>query len=309
MSDNVVLSKHFDSLASAIQRCLSAGYAPTAYIPAGESSVLDTMPSTTDGGMWYELEGNVPVIKMHLKNWDLKVNETPLLDSQLVVDLYAGGERLDGYIFKDLAGGTWNFEGTPSSNPDTSIGLYPYVKSEYRAQAKGTDYYVRPFIFDSSSKYLVRSGDFILGDRFTIGFWYASFNAGTLMRFYTSDSTEFFTISLQNDSSATSMIKFGFNLSGITYTTDSIPSFNDGSCSHFEINYNDGTLLFFNNGQFVSSVSASFPKTTFSRLVLGSLSAADGSSCFGDLKIYKDIVLHSSAETSFTPTYLPRLID
>ena len=65
MSDNVVLAKHFDSLAAAVQRYMSAGFVPIAGVPAGSSVVLDTVPATVDGGLWYELEAGSPVVKFN----------------------------------------------------------------------------------------------------------------------------------------------------------------------------------------------------------------------------------------------------
>ena len=300
MSDNVVLSKHFDSLASAIQRCLSAGYAPTAYIPAGHESVIDNVASTVDGGMWYEVEGHTPIIKMHYCNCAIQVNPTPVIDGYLVVNFF--GLASPDKLFMDLAGGSWATAGRLAPIP-----AWPHFDSAYLNTDYGNAIY--EIYFSRSGVTLTRTGDLEFGSTdFTISFWYDNRDNPVYLRFYTADGTEAFTVFSNTDSSDTSVITFGVKYLSNTYTFASVTHPTSVYAHHCEINYNHSAkeLSFFNNGNFVSAATAELAETTFNKLVLGlPEGSTDEAYQIGELKIYNGIALHSSSSANFTPTCNP----
>ena len=296
MSDNVVLSKHFDSLASAIQRCLSAGYAPTAYIPAGESSVLDTVPSTTDGGMWYELEGNVPVFKMHYGDYDFIVNLSIPRELTFLIDLRAKANSDLSYY--DTRGNTW----------EKKVSLLDAIKP-FNSTASNADLEV--FVFESND-YLTREGAITLGNKdFTIGFWHKSTAntddaQTTFTRFYDSSDNEvisvFETLTPSTTGYPTSVN--GINFAGTSYT---FPSFQvpevDGVHVEFNYSYSSHELKFFYNGTLIGTVGANLPTVTTARQVIGIPSGTTSYAfMLGEFQLYNGLALHSS---DFTPTYTP----
>ena len=57
--------------------------------------VLDTIPATIDGGMWYEVVNGEPVIKFHCGSNNYQLSPTLiLLDPQLSIDLESGSEDI-----------------------------------------------------------------------------------------------------------------------------------------------------------------------------------------------------------------------
>jgi len=303
MSDNVVLSKHFDSLASAIQRCLSAGYAPTAYIPAGHESVIDNVASTVDGGMWYEVNGNIPTLKMHYGNRDYVVNLLINNDAYLVTDLNFRrryvidedtGELVpSGGQCSDLCGGTWT--------QSWSGGGMDVFTAPNGTLFLGIDLSYKGYT-------LTQNEDFNLGGQdFTISFWYklgAMANGERkFFTMYSGSSSADFVIYFSVDSTRSSL-QPGVKLFGSTYLSDTVTTAVENA--HFELDYvhETNSLKLFINGELNYTISHAVPLTTFNPLVLGIPSDDSGDSTSGisiaEFKIYNGIALHAD---NFTPTY------
>lgn len=295
MSDNVVLSKHFDSLASAIQRCLSAGYAPTAYIPAGHESVIDNVASAVDGGMWYEVDGKVPTLKMHYGDYDFVVNLSIPRELTFLIDLRAKANSDLSYY--DTRGNTWEKTG----------GLLDMIKP-FNSTASNADLEV--FMFESN-EYLTREGAITLGGKdFSIGFWHRgilnAFNAQTTFtRFYNSAGSEVISVfeNLTPASTLSTSVN-GINFAGTTYTFPAV-QVPDADGVHVEFNYLHSTneLKFFYNGTLVSTIEANLPATTTARQVIGIPSGTTSYPfMLGEFQLYNGLALHSA---DFTPTYTP----
>lgn len=62
--------------------------------------VLDTVPATVNGGMWYELDNGEPVMKFHYGSCNYLLTPTvESLDPQLSIDLESGSEDItSGWI-------------------------------------------------------------------------------------------------------------------------------------------------------------------------------------------------------------------
>ena len=70
MSDNLIREKHLTSLGSAVKNYVDNNF-------SGGGS-LDTVPSSVDGGLWYELSNSAPVLKFY--QGGLTYSLTPTLD-------------------------------------------------------------------------------------------------------------------------------------------------------------------------------------------------------------------------------------
>lgn len=299
MSDNVVLSKHFDSLASAIQRCLSAGYAPTAYIPAGHESVIDNVASTVDGGIWYEHSAAGPIIKFHDKNVNFRINVVPKLDAALVVYLHF--HQSGNPAFEDNCKGNWE------CNDNLSSSIIPLIPLDLGQASTG--YYSFGFLLGNGSNTLTRSGDLVLGSSFTINFW--GWISGTLptvttpfARFYTTSGDEALNLFCWRESSD-SATKIG-----VTYNNESyeftLPESDNSGASNFEFGFQPSGITFFFNGELQSTVSANIRETTYTSLILGMKDVSKSYNILvGELKIYQGVALHSS---DFAPTFEPQVI-
>lgn len=303
MSDNVVLSKHFDSLASAIQRCLSAGYAPTAYIPAGHESVIDNVASTVDGGIWYEVEGDIPTLKMHYGDYDFVVNLSIPREATFIFDLRADVTHGSYY---DTRGNIWQIEkgtysnigyngGSPltSTNPDT----------------------ITDFFLDAANCYLEREGVVTLGGKdFTVRFWEEKPATGStrlnFLHFYNLSDKKVITVfeDYEFDTTAqaqTSVYKITF--AGVTYTFPAVHPTQDEATglNHVEIDYSHSTnaLKLFYNGKLVSTLEANLSATTTARQIVGR-PADDTGGGYGitEVQLYNGLALHSA---DFTPDYTP----
>ena len=297
MSDNVVLSKHFDSLASAIQRCLSAGYAPTAYIPAGHESVIDNVASTVDGGMWYEVEGDIPVLKMHYGDYDFVVNLTIPREASFLIDLHADFNN----TYSDKRGNTWLIE-KGSSNQISLDMIKPFNSSSSDVDL---------VVFNFSGKQCLTHEEIITlgGKDFTIRFWHRSvMNADeaqtTFARFYNLAGEEVISV-FENltRSSDTEMSAHGINFAGTTYTFPAVqaPANEIGVHVEFDYSYSTNELKLFYNGTLVSTIEANLSATTTATQVVGK---PEGTTSYdfelGEFQFYNGLALHSA---DFTPTY------
>lgn len=299
MSDNVVLSKHFDSLASAIQRCLSAGYAPTAYIPAGHESVIDNVASTVDGGMWYVAEGSLPVLKMHYGDYDFIVNLSIPREAAHVFDLHADPRRNPPYY--DTCDNTWTIDKGGFSN----IGLD--VLTPLKA-SNPTIYAFNPM----AKQTLTRDGNVTLGNKdFALGFWHsAHMNANTthsvFLHFYDATGEDILSVFEDyNYHDNKNYSAHGITFAGTTYNFPEV-QVPDGDSTvgvHAEFNYSYSTneLKFFYNGSLVSTLGANLPTVTSTRQVIG---RPDGVTSYdfyiAEVQLYNGLALHLD---DFTPTY------
>ncbi|MBR3499764.1 MAG: hypothetical protein IKO05_12395 [Selenomonadaceae bacterium] len=300
MSDNVVLSKHFDSLASAIQRCLSAGYAPTAYIPAGHESVIDNVASTVDGGMWYEVEGDIPVLKMHYGDYDFVVNLTIPREITFLIDLHAD---LNNDSYYDSHGNTWSVQKGSASHIALDL-----VKP-FNSTASDADLEV--FYF-SDGQYLTHEELITLGNKdFAISFWHRSaMNTDeaqtTFTHFYNLAGEEVISV-FENltRSGDTGMSAHGINFAGTTYTFPAVQASVGEIAVHVEFDYSCSTneLKLFYNGTLVSTINANLSATTTATQIVGKPeSNTSYDFMLGEFQLYNGLTLHS---TDFTPTYTP----
>ena len=60
-ANDFVLGKHLESLANAVKQFSFAGVVTVE--PGG--NVLDTVPATVDGGLWYDVENSLPAVKIY----------------------------------------------------------------------------------------------------------------------------------------------------------------------------------------------------------------------------------------------------
>lgn len=305
MSDNVVLSKHFDSLASAIQRCLSAGYAPTAYIPTGKASVLDTVPATVDGGLWYELESGIPVVKMYYNKFSLEVVPPSELEKYLVLYLrYSATEECYiescGHTYTKVVNGSgervWFWV---NDNSVTSVAKLPKIAGIY-FKANASMY------FDCALNYY---------DNFSICSWVASSlsssGVNSMFQLYTSDDENATVLSFdyKADPSDSDRQIFYLTLGNDTYEFPSVYYFNSNRAiraHHLAFCYKqESNLMYlFYDGENVGSVVINLRAQSlkFTKIAVGSFAA--NTVTIADFKVYNGIQRYLS---NFTPTFMPEI--
>ena len=304
MSDNVILAKHFDSLASAVQRYMSAGFVPIAGVPAGRECVIDNVPSTVDGGLWYEADDRIPTLKMHYGGYDFVVNLSVSREAALIFDLNVDKSTAQYY---DTCGNTW----TKSSGSLGFSSGCPFDSTYESILVVG---------FGDANRYLEREGNVTLGGKdFTVRFFRKipgslAQSHANFLHFYNSAGEEVFSVFedyIYDSSAGTQTTTYGLTFAGTTYTfpTTAVKEENVNYLAHVEFVYShsNGELKLFYDGEAVATLAANLPATATARQLIGRPAGDTGNTLYVTaVQLYNGLALHN-ADFTFPELARPEL--
>ena len=118
--NNAVVARHLEALANSAKDYTLAVFANsssgggTSGGSAGNVGVLDTVPSTVDGGLWYEMIGDAPYLKLRKGNYEYRFPYDRLKFVGDVSDALAAYLPFTNSTTADASGNEWATYGNPA---------------------------------------------------------------------------------------------------------------------------------------------------------------------------------------------------
>lgn len=281
-ANDVVLGKHLESLASAAKNYTLALFNHSI---AGGSTVLDTLPVTVNGGLWYELENNSPAIKIFYNGYAFNIadgtSQSISSGNSNPSDPYSQFLIVDSPFSSDLSDNCGVVWSTPSGTVSVSDGAaqfnYSYLRSTEQVTFGGQDFTISLDGFTNS-----RSNNYAALFSFQE-------NLGT----YEASRPGQFALCKNGSSYNGEVSAFNHSCSQIFYST--FPNYTDRQLNFILVyNHNNSTLRLFVDNSLTLTINTSFER--LARYIwLGANSYAQGSQTIvghiSNFKVYDGVAI------------------
>lgn len=244
-----------------------------------DTYVLGTASVSTEGGVWYEVNNNVPTLKLHAGNYNYGFK----YDS---ITYKGGNSHLVAYLpfdvstTADACGNTWepyNDSSTPVVNLDFDIkkfgqaSLHPLSKSGIR-----TNLFFNPN-----------------ADKWTVDAWFYHYNGQESFTFG-------FGNTINNQNTGFLLNYIGLSINGAQKSTalnrDAFPA---NEWAHVAVVKNGSNFLLFKNGQLVGTFECTESFPTDSHVTLGLACGYNSGECrYDSFRVFEGVALWTS---NFTP--------